>query len=101
MQGARMQLSDDEIAAAVRDEFRALLGVEAAPKFAEVRRWPDSMPQYEVGHLARVAEIERSVAEISAFAIAGAAYRGVGIPDCIRSGENSADAIFAKLSAPK
>ncbi|MGD0116914.1 MAG: protoporphyrinogen oxidase [Candidatus Binatus sp.] len=96
-----MRLSDDEMVAAVRDEFRALLGVTAPPGFAEVRRWPDSMPQYEVGHLARVTEIERAVAEIPAFAIAGAAYRGVGIPDCIRSGENAADAIFARLQAPK
>jgi protoporphyrinogen/coproporphyrinogen III oxidase len=96
-----MRLTDDEMIAAVRDEFRALLGVSATPGIAEVRRWSDSMPQYEVGHLTRIAEIERAVAEIPSFAIAGAAYRGVGIPDCIRSGENAADAIFAKLSAPK
>lgn len=96
-----MNLSDDEMVAAVRDEFRALLGVSAAPGFAEVRRWPDSMPQYEVGHLARVAQIETEIAEIPAFAIAGAAYRGVGIPDCIRSGEAAADATFAKLSPQK
>ena len=96
-----MNLSDDEMVAAVRDEFRALLGVSAAPGTAEVRRWPDSMPQYEVGHLARVAEIERIVAEIPSFAIAGAEYRGVGIPDCVRSGEDAADAIFAKLSTTK
>ncbi len=96
-----MSLSDDEMVAAVRDEFRELLGVSVAPGFTEVRRWPDSMPQYEVGHLARVAEIEHATAEIPAFAIAGAAYRGVGIPDCIRSGEDAADAIFAKLSAMK
>ena len=96
-----MRLGDDEMVAAVRDEFRDLLGVSAAPGFAEVRRWPDSMPQYEVGHLTRVAEIERLVAEIPSFAIAGAAYRGVGIPDCIRSGEDAADAIFAKLSTSK
>ena len=96
-----MQLGDDQILAAVRDEFRALLGVSAAPGIVEVRRWPDSMPQYDVGHLARVAEIERVVAEIPAFAIAGAAYRGVGIPDCVRSGEAAADAIFTQLSTPK
>ena len=96
-----MRLGDDEMVAAVRGEFRDLLGVSAAPGFAEVRRWPESMPQYEVGHLARVAEIERAVAEIPAFAIAGAAYRGVGIPDCVRSGEEAADATFAKLSASK
>jgi oxygen-dependent protoporphyrinogen oxidase len=97
MQQSMMQLSDDEIVDAVRDEFRALLGVEAAPGFVEVRRWPDSMPQYEVGHLDRVAEIERIVASIPTFAIAGAAYRGVGIPDCVRSGEQAADAIFAAI----
>jgi len=96
-----MTLSDDEMVAAVRDEFRGLLGVSASPGFAEVRRWPDSMPQYEVGHLSRVAEIERAVAEIPAFAVAGAAYRGVGIPDCVRSGEDAADAIFAKLATAK
>jgi protoporphyrinogen/coproporphyrinogen III oxidase len=96
-----MRLSDDEMVAAVRDEFRALLGVSAAPGFAEVRRWPDSMPQYEVGHLARIAEIERAVGEIPAFAIAGAAYRGVGIPDCISGGENAAAAIFAEISTAK
>ena len=96
-----MPLSDDDMIAAVRDEFRALLGVNAAPGIAEVRRWPNSMPQYEVGHLARVAEIERAVAAIPSFAIAGAAYRGVGIPDCVRSGEDAADAIFARLSTSK
>ncbi|HEY6299007.1 MAG TPA: protoporphyrinogen oxidase [Candidatus Binatus sp.] len=101
MSRAMMSLSDDEMVAAVRDEFRALLGVSAAPGIAEVRRWPDSMPQYEVGHLARVAEIERVVAEIPSFAIAGAAYRGVGIPDCVRSGEDAADAVFAKLATTK
>ncbi len=96
-----MQLSNDQMATAVREEFRELLGVTAAPGFAEVRRWPDSMPQYEVGHLSRVAAIERAVAEIPSFAIAGAAYRGVGIPDCVRSGEDAAEAIFAKLAIHK
>jgi oxygen-dependent protoporphyrinogen oxidase len=96
-----MNLSDDEMVAAVRDEFRVLLGVKAAPGITVVRRWPDAMPQYDVGHLARVAEIERLIAPIPGFAIAGAAYRGVGSPDCVRSGEAAADTIFAKLSTPK
>ena len=94
-----MSSSDDEIVAAVRDEFRTLLAISATPHTVDVRRWPDSMPQYEVGHLARVAEIEKLVAEIPAFEIAGAAYRGVGIPDCVRSGEQAADAIFDKLAS--
>ena len=96
-----MNLSDDEMIAAVGDEFRALLGVSAAPGSTEVRRWPNSMPKYDVRHLDRVAEIERAIAEFPTFAIAGAAYRGVGIPDCISSGEKAADMIFAKLSLPK
>jgi protoporphyrinogen/coproporphyrinogen III oxidase len=96
-----MNLGDDEMVAAVRDEFRDLLGVSATPGLSEVRRWPDSMPQYEVGHLDRVAKLERLVAEIPAFVLAGAAYRGVGIPDCIRSGECAADAIFAQFSPPQ
>jgi protoporphyrinogen/coproporphyrinogen III oxidase len=99
LQKEMMLLADGEIVAAVREEFRALLGISAEPSIVEVRRWPDSMPQYEVGHLGRVIEIEKMVAALPAFAIAGAALRGVGIPDCVRSGEQAADAIFDKIVA--
>ncbi|HUA32359.1 MAG TPA: protoporphyrinogen oxidase [Candidatus Binataceae bacterium] len=98
LQTDMMRLSDDEMIAAARDEFRALLKVEAEPQFASVRRWPLAMPQYVVGHLARVAEIERLAEGVPAFALAGAAYRGVGIPDCIRSGEQAAEKILAHLA---
>ena len=53
------------------------------------------MPQYEVGHLDRVNEIEKLVSELPGLALAGNSYRGAGIPDCIRSGEEAADAIVA------
>ncbi|HUY25866.1 MAG TPA: protoporphyrinogen oxidase [Candidatus Binataceae bacterium] len=92
------ELPDDAMVAAARDEFRDLLGVSAAPGFAIVRRWPAAMPQYDVGHLVRVAEIERAAAAIPRLAIAGAAYRGVGIPDCIRGGEQAAGAILDLLA---
>ncbi len=98
LQKEMMELSDDQIVTAVRDEFRALLGISATPTIVEVRRWPDSMPQYEIGHLARIAEIETLLADLPRFAIAGAAYRGVGIPDCVRSGEQAADAIVAQFA---
>jgi protoporphyrinogen/coproporphyrinogen III oxidase len=97
LQNEMMRQSDDDMIAAVRDEFRALLGITTAPQITLVRRWPDSMPQYVVGHLARVAEIERLAAEIPAFALAGAAYRGVGIPDCIRGGEAAAEKVVSQL----
>ena len=94
-----MRLGDDELVAAVREEFAALLGVRAAPGIVEVQRWPDSMPQYSVGHLARVADIERAADSIANFKLAGAAYRGVGVPDCVRSGERAAEEVFTALTA--
>ena len=99
LQSAMMNLGDSELVAAARDEFRALLGLTAEPQMVEVRRWPDSMPQYEVGHLERVAAIERAAAELPNFALAGAAYRGVGIPDVIHGAELAAESTFARLIA--
>ena len=100
LQHEMMALPDDELIKTVREEFRALLAVTAAPGIVEVQRWPDSMPQYEVGHLDRVGEIERAAARWPRFALAGAAYRGVGIPDCIRSGEQAAETIVSQLAQP-
>src|SRR5581483_6973670 len=99
LQKGMMELGDDEMIAAARDEFADLLGVTAAPAIAEVQRWPDAMPQYDVGHMDRIGAIERAAAEIPHFALAGAAYRGVGIPDCVRSGEEAARAIFDRIAA--
>ncbi len=98
LQTEMMNLNDAEMITAAREEFAALLGVTAEPILTCVRRWPDSMPQYAVGHLARVDEIERVVAEIPGLALAGAYLRGVGIPDCIASGERAAETIFAELT---
>jgi oxygen-dependent protoporphyrinogen oxidase len=55
------------------------------------------MPQYEIGHLTRVGEIVERVAALPGLALAGNAYNGVGIPDCIRSGETAADSLFGAL----
>ncbi|MHB8384627.1 MAG: protoporphyrinogen oxidase [Candidatus Binataceae bacterium] len=98
LQTAMMQLDDDAMINIAREEFRDLLRVTAAPGFSVVRRWPDSMPQYAVGHLERVAEIERVAAAIPCVALAGAAFRGVGIPDCVRGGEQAASAILDLLA---
>ncbi|HEY6395211.1 MAG TPA: protoporphyrinogen oxidase [Candidatus Binataceae bacterium] len=97
VQSAMMNLSDTEMIAAARQEFGSLLGVRAAPEIVEVQRWPDAMPQYNVGHLERVLQIEQKVGGIRNLALAGAAYRGVGIPDCVRSGEQAAQRIFTQL----
>lgn len=100
LQSAMMELSDDEMVTAARAEFRALCGVEAAPRLMEVRRWPRAMPQYGVGHLERVDTIERMAASLNGLALAGSAYRGVGVPDCVHSAEEAAQRIFERLPVP-
>jgi protoporphyrinogen/coproporphyrinogen III oxidase len=77
----------------VRDELASLLGVTAQPRFARVWRYPNSMPQYHVGHQARVTRIETALQRFPTLTLAGSAYRGVGISDCVRSGEEAAVAV--------
>jgi oxygen-dependent protoporphyrinogen oxidase len=97
LQTEMMMLDDAAMIAAARAEFASLLGVIAEPALAHVRRWPEAMPQYMVGHLARVAQIERAAAALNGIHLAGAYLRGVGIPDCVHSGETAAEAVFAAL----
>jgi oxygen-dependent protoporphyrinogen oxidase len=99
LQEKMMALSDAEMVAAARDEFRSLLGVSGEPILAHVERWPDAMPQYAVGHLGRVAEIERRAAALPSLALAGSALRGVGVPDCVHSGELAAEAVLSQLTS--
>ena len=77
----------------VRGELRTLLGITAEPVLVRVHRHPRAMPQYTVGHLERVAAIEARAAALPGLALAGAAYRGVGLPDCVHGGEAAADAV--------
>jgi oxygen-dependent protoporphyrinogen oxidase len=84
---------DDELIALARDELRALLGIVAPPRLVRVQRHPRAMPQYELGHLDRVARIGAALARHPGLALAGNAYRGVGIPDCVRSGESAAECV--------
>jgi len=90
---------DDRLVAIVRGEMEALLGAAGTPRFVRVLRHREAMPQYVVGHLARVAEIEDRLAGHSGLALAGAVYRGIGVPDCIRSGEAAADRALEAISA--
>ncbi|HEV8428786.1 MAG TPA: protoporphyrinogen oxidase [Pyrinomonadaceae bacterium] len=84
-------LDEATLSARVETDLRELLGINEDPLFVEVAKWGRSMPQYEVGHLDRVNEIEKLVRELPGFALAGNSYRGAGIPDCIRSGEAAAE----------
>jgi oxygen-dependent protoporphyrinogen oxidase len=86
-------LGDAELTATVRGELEHLLGIRAEPALVRVHRYPRAMPQYAVGHLDRVAQIESRAAALPGLALAGGAYRGVGIPDCVRSGEAAAEVV--------
>ena len=86
-------LDEGEMRVRVESDLRELLGITEEPLFVEVAKWKDSMPQYEVGHLEQVNAIEKLVGEIPGLTLAGNAYRGAGIPDCIRSGERAANTI--------
>jgi protoporphyrinogen/coproporphyrinogen III oxidase len=88
-----VELDDAALVAVVQRELDELTGIRARPAFVRVHRHRRAMPQYTVGHLERVAAIETRVAGLPGLALAGAAYRGVGIPDCIRGGETAADSI--------
>jgi protoporphyrinogen/coproporphyrinogen III oxidase len=90
LDAAMLDRSDDELTATACAELRQALGVAAEPVLVRVRRWPHAMPQYRVGHLDRVEAIERAVARLPGLALAGSGYRGVGISDCVRSGEVAA-----------
>jgi oxygen-dependent protoporphyrinogen oxidase len=82
---------DGALAGRAREELRAALGVAAEPVISRVTRHPAAMPQYAVGHLTTVEAIERRLEGAPGLFLAGAAYRGVGIADCVRSGETAAE----------
>jgi oxygen-dependent protoporphyrinogen oxidase len=84
-------LDEEQMIAAVREDLRALLGIERAPLFTHVEKWPRSMAQYHLGHLARVARIREHLRRFPSLQLAGNAYGGAGIPDCIRSGHAAAE----------
>jgi oxygen-dependent protoporphyrinogen oxidase len=86
-------LDDDCLIQVVRDQLRDLLGIEAPPAFHRVYRWSAASPQYDVGHLERIAEIEQTLP--SHVFVTGSAYHGVGLPDLVRSATAATDQIIA------
>ena len=90
-----MQLTDENILNIVRDELRQILGVKADPLFTRLYRWRGAMAQYTVGHLERLQRIEGLVKQLPGLALAGNAYRGIGVPDCIRSGEAAVQQVLS------
>jgi oxygen-dependent protoporphyrinogen oxidase len=92
---AILQRSDDEIAAAVFAELADQLGITGSPAFTRVYRWPRASAQHEVGHLERMATIDRLLETQPGLFVTGSGFRGTGIPDCIADGRSVAAAAAA------
>jgi oxygen-dependent protoporphyrinogen oxidase len=92
-----LKRDDSEMIATGRAELESLLGIRAEPVIARVYRYPVSMPQYLLGHLDQIAAIEARLQHHGGLKVAGSAYRGVGIADCVRSGEDAADQVLQAL----
>jgi len=86
----RLEAADQELLDAAQKELAELLGISGAPLFTRLYRWTRQSPQYEVGHLQRVADIERRLTALPGLFITGSGFRAIGIPDCISDGRATA-----------
>jgi protoporphyrinogen/coproporphyrinogen III oxidase len=94
-----VDLPDDALLSLVRRELREILGITAEPALTRISRWRRAMPQYVLGHVERMERIDERVAALPGLFLLGAAYRGVGIPDCIESGNRAAERAWSALTA--
>jgi len=92
-----LQLGDEEILRAACEDLRQILGLAAEPQFASIHRWKSAMAQYGVGHLERLQRIEDHLASLPGLALAGNGYRGIGVPDCVRSGSDAAQRVATAI----
>jgi oxygen-dependent protoporphyrinogen oxidase len=97
---AALQRSDTELVDAVMADLAAATGLSGPLEDARVTRWGGALPQYAVGHQARVRRIQDEVATLPGLAVCGAAYDGVGIAACVASAEKAATRILAELASP-
>jgi len=95
-----LDVDDDGLVHLVRAELGALAGIRGSPVHCEVHRYPAGMPQYTVGHLGRVERIRNALAGCPGLTVTGAAYGGVGVPDCIADAQRTAADVLATLNRP-
>ncbi|MCL5291170.1 MAG: protoporphyrinogen oxidase [Actinobacteria bacterium] len=95
-----VELDDGEMLGVVLEEIRDILGVGEKPVVSRIYRWFSGMPQYNVGHQSKVAKIMELAAGHEGLCLAGAAYNGVGVPDCTKSGLTAAEKALEFLKEP-
>jgi oxygen-dependent protoporphyrinogen oxidase len=86
--------TDEAATSSVLEELYGIVGFSARPAFSRIFRWPRSMAQYNVGHQQRMAEVRERLSASPGLHLAGNAYEGIGIPDCIRTGKQAAEKIL-------
>jgi oxygen-dependent protoporphyrinogen oxidase len=91
-------MDDEELVTEVRAALARMVGIEAAPVEQLVQRWPAAMPQYVVGHGARLEELDSLMRGYPGLHLTGAAYRGVGLAGCVAQGFNVATSIAQQLN---
>ena len=96
---SRAGLEDEELARRLIDELRPILGISGEPEASVFYRYEESLPHYLVGHLEKVQRVGRELETTPGLALAGNAYRGVGIPDCVKSANEAVDKILGDLRA--
>jgi protoporphyrinogen/coproporphyrinogen III oxidase len=97
LMGQLLQRDDRELEGLALSDLQKYLNIKGGPVKSWIQRWPKSMPQYQLGHAQRVAQIEQQVRELDGLALAGNCYHGVGIPDCVESGEVAAKIVVDSL----
>jgi oxygen-dependent protoporphyrinogen oxidase len=96
-----LQAADEEVVRIVREELQQIIGLTAEPLFTRIYRWKRAMAQYGVGHLERLQRIESVLQQLPGLTLAGNGYRGIGVPDCIRSGREAANRALLALGLPE
>lgn len=92
-----LDMTDDQLCAAAHCDLVRVLALRSQPLAAKVSRWERSIPEYRIGHLQLVADIEREVERVGPLVVAGAGYRGSGIPDCVAGAEVAASRLTERL----
>jgi len=86
----RLDAPDAELITTAQEELTEILGISGSPLFTRLYRWTRQSPQYEVGHLQRIAQIDRRLTSLPGVFVTGSGFRAIGIPDCISDGRATA-----------
>ena len=95
------ELDDDDLISRCIGEAEDIFGIRKEPLYKRCKRYRNALPLYGIGHLERTDMIKERVKGLKGFSLAGNAYGGIGIPDCITTGINAAEKVFEDILGPE